>query len=64
MRDLRWQLSTIEGLIGSQGSKCLLGMLTQPEEGVYYLEDTTSHVRLDLSQVVRVVTRTLQGTWF
>ena len=31
----------------------LMGLLTQPEEGKWYLEDTTSNVWLDLSPVMQ-----------
>lgn len=44
------ELSTVESLLGSSGSKILLGFLTQPEEGQWYLEDLTGSIRLDLSQ--------------
>lgn len=43
------QLSTIESLLGSTGTKVLFGMLTQPEEGAWYLEDLGALIRLDLS---------------
>jgi hypothetical protein len=36
-------------LLGSHGTKCLLGMLTQPSEGNYHIEDLTCQVPLDLS---------------
>jgi hypothetical protein len=44
------QLSTIEFLLGSTGVKVLFGMLTQPEEGAWYLEDLGSIIRLDLTR--------------
>jgi DNA polymerase epsilon subunit 2 len=43
-------IHTIESLLGSEGTKVLFGMITQPEEGVWYLEDLTSMIRLDWSQ--------------
>ena len=43
------ELSTIESLLGSEGTKCLFGMLTQPESGKIFLEDLTSSIQLDLS---------------
>lgn len=43
-------ISTIESLLGSSGIKVLLGMLTQPEEGSWFLEDLVSMIRLDLSR--------------
>ena len=44
------ELCTIESLLGSEGVKVLFGMLTQPEERVWYLEDLESTIRLDLSR--------------
>lgn len=44
------EIASIDSLLGSSGVKVLFGMLTQPEEGVWYLEDLGSMVRLDLSQ--------------
>lgn len=46
------ELSTIESLLGSTGVKVLFGMLTQPEEGVWFLEDLSSIIRLDLSRAL------------
>eukprot|EP00026_Physarum_polycephalum_P006927 Phypoly_transcript_06980.p1 GENE.Phypoly_transcript_06980~~Phypoly_transcript_06980.p1 ORF type:complete len:527 (+),score=94.26 Phypoly_transcript_06980:91-1671(+) len=48
-----YQLTPIESLIGSQGRKCVLGMITQLKEGQYYLEDLRSNVRLDLSNATQ-----------
>lgn len=45
-----FQLTGIESLSGSKGEKLVLGMLTQLEEGVWFLEDLNGTVRLDLSQ--------------
>ena len=45
------QLSTIESMLGSSGAKVLFGILTQPEEGAWFLEDLGSMVQLDLSHV-------------
>lgn len=42
-------IHTIESLLGGEGEKVLVGMITQPEEGVWFLEDLTSTIRLDLS---------------
>lgn len=44
------ELSPIEALLGSTGTKILFGMLTQPEEGQWYLEDLSSTIRLDFSR--------------
>lgn len=45
-----FQLTGIESLSGSKGEKFVLGMLTQLEEGIWYLEDLNGTVKLDLSQ--------------
>eukprot|EP01041_Mallomonas_annulata_P009213 gene9213-19109_t len=45
----RWELSTISSLLGGKGQHMLLGLLTQPEEGVYHLEDFDACIPLDLS---------------
>lgn len=47
------ELCTITSLLGSTGSKILMGMITQPEEGNWYLEDLTSIIKLDLSKCRR-----------
>ena len=44
------ELSTIESLLGSTGVRVLLGLLTQPVEGVWHLEDLGSIIRLDIRQ--------------
>ena len=44
------ELTPLDSLLGSSGQKCLLGMLTQHEEGHYCLEDLNTSVRIDLSQ--------------
>jgi DNA polymerase epsilon subunit 2 len=44
------EISTIESLLGSEGTKLLFGLLTQPEEGAWFLEDLDATIRLDLSR--------------
>jgi len=44
------KITPIEGLLGSKGVKILLGIITQVEEGRYYLEDPTAQIPIDLSQ--------------
>jgi len=46
------ELATIESLLGSKGQRVLLGMLTQPEEGVWHLEDLGASIRLDFSNAL------------
>ena len=36
--------------MGSVGTRVLFGMLTQPEEGAWYLEDLGSMIKLDLAR--------------
>ena len=43
-------MSSIESLLGSVGTRVLFGMLTQPEEGAWFLEDLGSMIKLDLSR--------------
>jgi len=38
--------------LGNQGNKILFGMISQLEEGQYFLEDIDASVRLDLSNCV------------
>lgn len=45
-----YQLTGIESLAGSKDEKLVLGMLTQLEEGSWFLEDLNGSVKLDLSQ--------------
>jgi DNA polymerase epsilon subunit 2 len=47
-----FQLTPIESLAGSSGSRCVLGMLSQIEDGRYYLEDGEAQVPLDLDRLV------------
>jgi len=45
------KITPIEGLLGTKGIKTLLGIIIQIEQNQYYLEDPSSSIRLDLSQV-------------
>lgn len=50
---VKFQMKPIEYLLGCSsavGDLVVLGMLTQLKEGVYYLEDPTGAVKLDLSE--------------
>lgn len=44
------KITPIEGLLGTSGTKILLGMIVQVEEGRYYLEDPSAQVLMDLSE--------------
>ena len=45
------KLTPIEGLLGTSGSKTLLGIIVQVEQNQYYLEDPSGSIPIDLSQV-------------
>ena len=42
------EITSLDSLVGLSGQKNLLGMLTQREEGVYYLEDLNGSIQLNL----------------
>jgi DNA polymerase epsilon subunit 2 len=44
------KITPIEGLLGISGTKILLGMVVQVEEGKFYLEDPSAQVLMDLSE--------------
>ena len=46
------ELSTIESLLGDTGTRAMLGFITQPQEGVWFLEDKDSSIPIDLSKAV------------
>ena len=47
------QLSSIKALAGNPGKAAfILGCITQPEDGRYYLEDPTASIPIDLSRAV------------
>ncbi|KAG5179611.1 DNA polymerase alpha/epsilon subunit B-domain-containing protein [Tribonema minus] len=43
------KLTSLDSLLGSHGGKCIMGMLTQPSEGAYHIEDLTCQVPIDVS---------------
>jgi len=45
------ELTLIESLIGMTGEKIVLGFLSQIEEGIFYLEDLKSCIKLDFTQI-------------
>jgi len=47
----RLQLTPIESLAGSHGVRCVLGMISQIKEGMYFLEDPGGYIPIDLSGV-------------
>ena len=44
------QLASIDSLVGRSGTRVVLGMLAELEEGVFYLEDGHGAIALDLSE--------------
>lgn len=49
-RSTFFQLTGVESLMSRKGEQLVLGMLTQLEEGTWFLEDLNGTVRLNLSQ--------------
>ena len=48
------ELSTLDSLVGITGHRNLLGMITQRDEGHYWLEDLNGSVRMDLSNCKKI----------
>lgn len=47
------QLSSIKALAGNPGqTSFIMGSITQPEDGRYYLEDLSASIPIDLSDAV------------
>ena len=51
LKNEQHKLTPIEGLLGTNGYKTLLGILVQIEQNQYYIEDPTGSVPIDLSHV-------------
>ena len=49
-RNVTHTITPVESLLGRTGTRFLLGMIVQVEEGRYYLEDHTAQVPLDMSE--------------
>lgn len=49
-RDETQKITPIEGLAGQSGTRVLLGIIVQVEEGKIYLEDPSAQVPIDLSE--------------
>ena len=47
------QLTPVDALVATKGERYVLAMLSQHEEGRYFLEDLSGTVPIDLSDVVR-----------
>jgi len=48
--EVHFSICSIDSLLGATGNKCVFGMLAELEEGVWYLEDANSTVKLDLTR--------------
>jgi DNA polymerase epsilon subunit 2 len=53
-KEMHVHITPIESVASSEGALCLFGMLTQPEEGMFCLEDTRDRIPLDLSSATTV----------
>lgn len=46
------QISTIQSLVGQRGRKWVMGVISQLEDGHFYLEDLTASVEINLSKAI------------
>jgi len=46
------QISPIQSLVGQTGRKWVMGVISQLEDGHYYLEDLTAAVKINLSSAI------------
>ncbi|KAL6583692.1 hypothetical protein OROMI_002981 [Orobanche minor] len=46
------QISPIQSLVGQTGKRWVMGLICQPEDGHFYLEDLTAAVEVDLSNAI------------
>ncbi|MBA0864953.1 hypothetical protein Goshw_007575 [Gossypium schwendimanii] len=46
------QLSTIQSLVGQRGRRWVMGVISQLEDGHFYLEDLTAAVEIDFSKAI------------
>ncbi len=44
------QITHISSLLGNHGTRLLVGIISQPKEAEYHIEDLTGSIRLDLSE--------------
>lgn len=47
-----WQISPIQSLIGQTGKRWVMGVISQLEDGHFYLEDLTASVEINLSDAI------------
>jgi DNA polymerase epsilon subunit 2 len=53
----RFEITRIEALLGVSGERCVFGMLTQLEDGVWFIEDENASIRADLSKFLSLEVR-------
>jgi DNA polymerase epsilon subunit 2 len=46
------QMITIQSLIGCAGKRWIMGVISQLEDGNFFLEDLTAAIPIDLSQAI------------
>lgn len=46
------QISTIQSLVGQRGRRWVMGVISQLEDGHFYLEDLTASVEINLSKAI------------
>lgn len=46
------QISTIQSLVGQTGRRWVMGVISQLEDGHFYLEDLAASVEIDLSKAI------------
>ncbi|GMI81096.1 CYCLOPS 2, DNA polymerase epsilon subunit B2 [Hibiscus trionum] len=51
------QLSTIQSLVGQRGKRWVMGVISQLEDGHFYLEDLTAAVEIDFSKAISFYTQ-------
>lgn len=51
-----WQISPIQSLVGRIGRSWVMGVISQLEDGHFYLEDLTAAVEINLSNAISFTT--------
>ena len=46
------QIAPIQSLVGQMGRRWVMGVISQLEDGHFYLEDLTASVEIDLSKAI------------
>ncbi|KAL6493468.1 DNA-directed DNA polymerase epsilon, subunit B [Orobanche gracilis] len=58
------QISPIQSLVGQTGKRWVMGLICQPEDGHFYLEDLTAAVEVDLSNAISSIISQSCPNWF